>query len=72
MRSGLRDDFETGAILEVEGFDPPQTDIPYVKADLFFSFELYAEDGVVKVDGRPIGKEGRQIKTVKYLNGPVN
>ncbi len=66
------DDFETGAILEVEGFDPPQTDIPYVKADLFFSFELYAEDGVVKVDGRPIGKEGRQIKTVKYLNGPVN
>lgn len=66
------DDFETGAILEVEGFDPPQTDIPYVKPDLFFSFELYAEDGVVKVDGRPIGKEGRQIKTVKYLNGPVN
>ena len=65
------DDFETGAILEVEGFDPPQANIPYVKPDLFFSFELYAEDGVVKVDGRPIGKAGRHLRTVTYLNGPV-
>lgn len=66
------DDFETGTVLEVEGFDPPQADIPYVKPDLFFSLELYAEDGVVKVDGRPIGKAGRHLRTVTYLNGPVN
>ncbi|NMA23033.1 MAG: hypothetical protein GX938_05950 [Spirochaetales bacterium] len=45
---------------------------PYLKADHFFDMEIKAEDGVVKVDGKPIGSEGKTLKVTKYLNGLVN
>ena len=66
------DEFETGTVLEVEGYEAAEESIPYVKPDLFFSLELYTENGTVKIDGRPIGKDGTYLKALKYVNGPVN
>lgn len=63
--------FEVGAVLLPEGHEGPQEALPYVKADLFFSMPIVAEDGVVKIDGKPLGKDGLYVTSKKYLNGPV-
>ena len=47
--------FEVGAVLLPEGHEGPQEALPYVKADHFFSMPIVAEDGVVKIDGKPLG-----------------
>ena len=63
--------FEVGAVLLPEGHEGPQEALPYVKADHFFSMPIVAEDGVVKIDGKPLGKDGLYVTSKKYLNGPV-
>ena len=66
------DDFAAGTVLTLEGHELPELNQPYLKADHFFDMEIKAEDGVVKVDGKPIGSEGKTLKVTKYLNGLVN
>ena len=63
--------FETGTILEPEGFDPPTEALSFVKADHFFSMPIVCEDGVVKIDGKAVGSQGTYLTSKKYLNGPV-
>ncbi|MDD3056922.1 MAG: methionine--tRNA ligase [Sphaerochaeta sp.] len=63
--------FEVGTVLLPEGHEGPQDALPYVKADHFFSMPIVAEDGVVKIDGKPLGKDGVYVTSKKYLNGPV-
>jgi methionyl-tRNA synthetase len=63
--------FEVGSVLTPEGFSPVEEKLPYVKADHFFSMPIYTESGVVKIDGKPIGKDGIVLTAKKYLNGPV-
>ncbi len=63
--------FEVGTILQPEGFETPEEALSYVKADHFFAMPIVAEDGVVKVDGKPLGAEGKHLTSKRYLNGPV-
>ncbi len=63
--------FEVGTILQPEGFETPETALSYVKADHFFAMPIMAEDGIVKIDGKPLGFEGKNLTSKKYLNGPV-
>lgn len=63
--------FEVGTILQPEGFETPEEALSYVKADQFFALPIVAEDGIVKVDGKALGAEGKSLTSKKYLNGPV-
>lgn len=63
--------FEVGSILLPEGHEGSPEALPYVKADHFFSMPIVAEEGVVKIDGKPLGKDGVYVTSKKYLNGPV-
>ena len=63
--------FEVGTILQPEGFETPEEAPSYVKADHFFAMPIVAEDGIVKIDGKAIGAEGKSLTSKKYLNGPV-
>lgn len=63
--------FEVGTVLLPEGHEGSQEALPYVKADHFFSMPIVAEDGVVKIEGKPLGKDGLYVTSKKYLNGPV-
>jgi len=63
--------FEVGTILQPEGFETPEAPLSYVKADHFFAMPIVAEDGIVKIDGKAIGAEGKSLTSKKYLNGPV-
>ena len=63
--------FESGTILEPEGFDPPSGTLSFVKADHFFSMPIVAENGVIKIEGKAIGAQGKYLTSKKYLNGPV-
>lgn len=63
--------FEVGTILQPEGFETPEAPLSYVKADHFFAMPIVAEGGIVKVDGKAIGADGKSLTSKKYLNGPV-
>ena len=63
--------FEVGTYLTPEGFNPPDVQPSYVKADHFFSMPLSTKDGVVMIDGKPVGKDGVYITSKQYLNGSV-
>jgi hypothetical protein len=63
--------FEVGTMLTPEGFEAPKEALPYVKADHFFSMPIVTEAGVVKIDGKPIGKDGVYLTSKQYLDGPV-
>lgn len=63
--------FEVGTMLTPEGFEAPKEALPYVKADNFFSMPIVTEAGVVKIDGKPIGKDGVYLTSKQYLDGPV-
>ena len=63
--------FEVGTILQPEGFETPEEALSYVKADHFFAMPIVTEDGVVKIDGKAVGADGKVLTSKKYLNGPV-
>lgn len=63
--------FDVGTILQPEGFETPEAPLSYVKADHFFAMPIVAEGGIVKVDGKAIGADGKSLTSKKYLNGPV-
>jgi len=63
--------FEVGTILQPEGFTTPEGALSFVKADHFFAMPIVADDGIVKVDGKALGFEGKSLTSKKYLNGPV-
>lgn len=62
--------FPVGTKLAPEGLESPDGKC-YVKADAFFSMPLRAEDGILKVDGTPIGAGGVSVVSERYKNGPV-
>ncbi len=63
--------FEAGTVLEPEGLEQPEGPISYVKADHFFAMPIYAEKGIVKVDGKALGANSKVLSSKKYLDGPV-
>lgn len=65
------DQFPVGTELNPEGFDAPDQPRSQVKADQFFSLPLVTEDGIVKIDGKPLVSDGKTLKATMYLNGEV-
>ncbi|MDD2395208.1 MAG: class I tRNA ligase family protein, partial [Sphaerochaeta sp.] len=63
--------FEVGTMLTPEGYEAPVEALPYVKADHFFSMPIVTEGGVVKIDGKPVGRDGVYLTSKQYLDGPV-
>jgi len=63
--------FEVGTMLSPEGYEAPVEALPYVKADHFFSMPIVTEGGVVKIDGKPVGRDGVYLTSKLYLDGPV-
>ncbi len=63
--------FEPGTVLLPEGHAASSDAVPYVKADHFFSMPLYTENGVLKIEGKPIGNGEVYVTSKQYLNGPV-
>lgn len=65
------DDFEVGSHFVPEGLESPE-DKCYVKAEPFFAMPIYAEDGIVKVDSKPlVNTNSKYLTSEKYKNGPV-
>jgi methionyl-tRNA synthetase len=65
------DDFEVGTILLPEGTSAPEANRCYVKGSKFFSMPMYTQDGVVKVDGKAIKSEDKELTAKVYKNGEV-
>jgi len=63
--------FEIGTILEPEGFSVPEEKLCYVKPDKFFALPIYTKDGIVEIDGKKIGADGKFLEAHKYKNGFV-
>lgn len=63
--------FAVGTMLTPEGYEAPTEALPYVKADHFFSMPIVTEGGVVKIDGKSVGKDGVYLTSKQYLDGPV-
>jgi len=63
--------FAVGTELIPEGTLAPEQPRSQVKADQFFSLPLYTENGVVKIEGRPIAFDGKYLTAQKYLDGSV-
>ena len=65
------DEFEPGTVLEFDNQGEVEKVTTYIKPDHFFAMPIYAEDGVIKVDGKALGYGGKHLTSKKYLNGPV-
>lgn len=63
--------FAVGTMLTPEGYEAPTEALPYVKADHFFSIPIVTEGGVVKIDGKRVGRDGVYLTSKQYLDGPV-
>lgn len=65
------DEFEVGTHLVPNGLSNPTEPMNYVKANHFFEMPIYTEEGIVKVDGKEIGCDGKFLTAKKYINGNV-
>lgn len=65
------DDFTPGTILEYDGQPETEKITTYLKADHFFEMPMHTIDGIVTIDGKAIGKDGKVLKVNKYINGNV-
>ncbi len=65
------DDFAVGTVLEYEGQPETEKITTYLKPDHFFALPMKTIDGLVTVDGKPIGKDGKFLKVFKYTDGNV-
>ncbi len=65
------DDFEPGTVLEYEGQPETEKITTYLKPDHFFALPMHTTGGVVTVDGRAVGKDGKKLTVHKYTDGNV-
>lgn len=63
--------FPVGTELLPEGTEHPSVPRGQIKANDFFSMGIYTEDAVVKIDGKPIGTDGKVLTVTTYQNGTV-
>lgn len=64
-------DLAVGTVLEYEGQPTTKKIDTYLKATHFFEIPMETINGVVCVDGKAIGKDGKHLEVKKYLNGNV-
>lgn len=62
--------FEVGTQLQPLGTQLPATRTQ-LKADVFFSYRIYSEDGIVKIDDTIIGNGDVPLTVSTYLNGDI-
>ncbi len=62
--------YEVGTQLQPLGTQTPEARTQ-LKADVFFSFSIYSEDGIVKVDNTTIGAGETPLTVSTYLNGDI-
>jgi len=65
------DQFEIGTEILPEGLAAPEEVRSQVKADQFFALPLYTEDGIVKIEERPLTANGNPLSVTQYKNGEV-
>lgn len=65
------DDIPEGTVLKVADQPDVEKVTTYIKPDHFFAMPLYTKGGVLMVDGKEILADGRQIRSHKYIDGPV-
>ena len=65
------DDIPEGTVLKVADQGEVEKVTTYIKPDHFFAMPLYTKGGVLMVDGKEILADGRQIRSRKYIDGPV-
>ena len=65
------DDIPAGTVLSVADQGEVEKVTTYIKPDHFFAMPLYMKDGVLMVDGKTIGAEGKVVHSHKYVDGPV-
>lgn len=64
-------DLAVGTVLEYDGQPATKKIDTYLKATHFFEIPMETINGVVCVDGKAIGKDGKHLEVKKYLNGNV-
>lgn len=62
--------FEVGTQLHPFGTELPETRTQ-LKADVFFSYNMYSEEGIVKVNETTIGSGETPLTVSTYLNGEI-
>lgn len=62
---------EPGMELLPEGTEAPAEPRTYVKAEHFFAMPMYAENGIVKIDGKVIAHDGTPMTVKQYVDGPI-
>ena len=65
------DDISEGTVLKVADQPDVEKVTTYIKPDHFFAMPLYTKGGVLMVDGKEILADGHQIRSHKYIDGPV-
>ncbi len=65
------DEFEVGTVLEYEGQPETEKVTTYLKADHFFALPMKTKNGIVTINGKRIGKNGKFLTVKKYINGNV-
>lgn len=65
------DDIPEGTVLNVADQPDVEKVTTYIKPDHFFAMPLYTKGGVLMVDGKEILADGHQIRSHKYIDGPV-
>ena len=65
------DDIPEGTVLKVADQPDVEKVTTYIKPDHFFAMPLYTKGGVLMVDGKEILADGHQIRSHKYIDGPV-
>jgi len=65
------DDFEVGSELLPQGQQAPEELRSQVKADQFFTMPMHTVNGVVQIDGCPIGDGNNVLGAKQYVNGDV-
>lgn len=64
-------DIPVGTVLEYEGEPKVKKEEVSIKAELFFSLPLETQDGYLKIKGKKILGDNKEIKVKKYINGNV-
>lgn len=65
------DDFNVGDVMEYEGQPDVEKVTTYLKPNHFFEMPMHTRNGIVEINGKKIGKDGKFLRVEKYINGNV-
>ena len=61
-----------GTKVVLEGADPKAAKKSEISIDEFFAVQIESKDGFVKIAGKKLLADGKEIKTAKALNGEIH